>query len=335
MITLALLAAGAIAATPAAHPGASSGASAAAASGGAPAYYHPDAVAKDSAVFAHVAESMGPSFEDRQGRISAVGAALGDLELGVGLLGAAAPPALTDWSLSTRRRVVGETLRLQKHVDLLQDDYARVFGAAVDRALPVVGKAYTVTVCGASGVIAMMGHTTCTGTDLNGPLAAAIDADAGLKKELADIASVEWPSFDVPTAVEPVVALTGTTRWVSGGAVARALIGPRVTARQGTLESALDALLPDEPTKDDLAKAQALKDAYLVSLGKDGDALRTAITASLTRGEKKGGPAAVAWCANPVELGGCAGEDATRDVLTALQADKKLLKEIAGLATAP
>ncbi|MDP2312560.1 MAG: hypothetical protein Q8P41_06610 [Pseudomonadota bacterium] len=295
------------------------------------AHYHPNDVAKKSTVFAKVAEDMGPAFDERQGRIVSLGTVLAELELGVALLGPAAPAEVRAWSEKTRRKVVGETLRLQRHVDLLQEDYGRVFGAAVSRALPVVGKGFDVKECGATGVLAMMGKKDCPGTDLNPKLAAAIDADAALGKELADIASVEWPTFEAPSAAQPVVALTGTTRWVSGGALAEKLIGGRVKLRQDALESQLDRSLPDEPTQEDLAKAQKLKDDYLLALGADGDVLRKALTEALARAEKKGGPAQVGWCANPPALGGCAGDDVTAAVLETVQADKKFAKGIAEL----
>ncbi len=296
-----------------------------------PAHYHPNDVAKKSVVFAKVADTMGPAFDDRQGRIVALGSVLAELELGVALLGTTAPAEVRAWSDKTRRKVVGETMRLQRHVDLLQDDYARVFGAAVSRALPGIGKGFDVKECGATGVLAMMGKKDCPGADLNPKLAAALDVDGALARELADIASVEWPSFEAPTSPQAVVSLTGTTRWVSGGKLAEALIGPHVKARQDALESQIDRMMPDEPTDADVAKAQALKDAYLVALGKDGEVLRAALVGALGRAEKKGGPAQVGWCANPVALGGCPGEDVTAAVLERLEGDKKFGKEIGGL----
>ncbi len=299
---------------------------------GEPAHYHPDDVAKASKAFGTVAASMGPAFEDRQSRIVRLGVALTELELGVGLLGADAPTELVSWSLTTRKKVVGETLRLQRHVDLLQEDYGRVFGAAVERALPTVGRGFELRACGATGVLAMIGKKDCAGMDLNPKFASSIDADATLARELADIASVEWPSFEAPKAAEPTVALTGNTRWVSGGVAAQALLGARVATLQEDLERKLDQLLPDAPTKDDLVRAQAEKTSYLATLGADGLVLRTAILSALTRAAKKGGPAEVAWCANPVALGGCPGEDATKQVLDLLGADKKFLKEIARIS---
>lgn len=297
----------------------------------APAHYHPDDVAKASKLFGTVAESMGPAFEAKQGHLASVGQALAELELGVALLGKAAPAELKQWSDTSRRKVLGERLRLQRHVDLLQDDYGKVFGAALERALPTVSKGFDVKECGASGVLAMMGRKDCKGEDLNPKLAAAIDQDATLKQELASIAAVEWPSFEAPKAAQPVVALTGTTRWVSGGDVAEALIGARLKDKREALEAELERLLPEEPTEADINAAQAKKDAYLAALGKDGDTLRAALTAALGRAEKKGGPAQVGWCANPAELGGCPGDEVTAKVLETVSKDKKFAKDIAGL----
>ncbi|MFN7147723.1 MAG: hypothetical protein ACK4YP_28395, partial [Myxococcota bacterium] len=245
--------------------------------------------------------------------------------------GASAPAEVKQWSDATRRTILGHTSRLQRHADLLQTDYSDVFGQALKRAIDGVGGAYELRQCGATGVLAMMGRKDCPGEDLNARLAGAIDQDATLKKALADIASVEWPTVEVPRGAQPVAPLTGTTRWIAGGDVAEKLIGARLTDKREALEAELERMLPEEPSNDDVKAAQAKKDAYLAALGKDGEVLRAALTAALGRAEKKGGPAQVGWCANPVELGGCPGDDVTARVLETLAKDKKFAKDIAGL----
>jgi hypothetical protein len=297
-----------------------------------PAHYHPDDVAKGSKRFAEAAEAMGPAFEAKSSKISALATAMDELELGVALLGAAAPGDLRAWADATRRKVVGESLRVQRHVDLLQEDYGRVFGAALDRALPVVGKGYDLKVCGATGMAAMVSsRKSCAGLDLNPRLAAALDADTVLVKELASIASVEWPDFTPPQGAQPVVALTGTTRWIAGGVVARKLMGARIEAGEDSLEAELERVMPDEATEASVKEAQAIKAKWVAQLGADGELLRGAITAALGRAAKKGAPAEVGWCANPVSLGGCPGEDVTQVVLDLLAADKRFAKDIRGL----
>lgn len=300
-----------------------------------PAYYHPDDVSKKSAAFSAVADSMGPAFEERDGKARAAGAAVASLELGVALLGDAAPASLVKWTESTRRTVNGQFLRLQKHVDLLQEDYSRVFMAALDRAKPAVLVGYDAKECAASGIIAMMGRTTCEGQDLNAGFAAIIDRDAVLAKDLADIAGVEWPSVDAPSAPQEAVALTGTARWVDGGALAQAVIPLVIEARRDKLEGQLDAVLEDGNTAEAVAKAKTLRAAWQASLADDGARLRGVVVPTLERLAKKGGPAEVAWCANPVALGGCPGENATKQVIAALREDKKFGKEIAAKVPVP
>jgi hypothetical protein len=177
----------------------------------------------------------------------------------------------------------------------------------------------------------MMGKTNCKGTNLNPKLAAALDADVALQKELASIASVEWPAFETPSQPQAVVALTGTARQVQGGALAQAFMAAHVKARQDDLDAKLEKLAPDELGAADLDKALALKQAYLDGLGADGEVFRAAVTAALGRAAKKGGPAEVGWCANPAALGGCPGDDVTKAVEELLGADKKFAKDIAGL----
>ncbi|MFZ5478795.1 MAG: hypothetical protein ACOZNI_18630 [Myxococcota bacterium] len=293
------------------------------------AYYHPGDVAKKSARFAAVSEKMAPAYEDVQGAVARADAALLDLEYGVALLGDAAPAALATWAADTRKQVKGEMARVQKHADLLGEDYDRVFTAAMERALPAATKGYDVKECGATGVAAMMGRTTCQGKDLNGAIAAAMDQDAALQKELDDIARVEWPTVTLPKKAQGPVALTGTARWVDGGALARQL--PGLERLRKASQEEIGAALEDDEDPKRVEKAQKLHAAWLAALGEQGATLRAAAKASLERGAKKGGPAEVGWCGNPRALGGCEGEDATKAVIEALKADKKFWKDVGAL----
>lgn len=293
-----------------------------------PAYYHPDTIAKKSVVFAKSSDGIVPAFEERDKAADRAGALVHDLEIGVVMLGDTAPAPLVAWLASTRRQVGGDTVRLQKHVDLLGEDYSAVFTAAMDRALPSVGKGYEVVECGAAGVMAMMGHSDCKGTDLSAALAAAMDADAVLVKELADIAAVPWPTLDVPSAVQEPVALTGSTRWVSARAIYGTYAAQVIKARTDALDAEVGPLL-EEGTAEAIAKAKGFRETWQSQLSGDGARLRELVVAALQRAEKKGGPAQVAWCPNPIALGGCTGEDATEVVIKMLAADKKFAKDVA------
>lgn len=286
------------------------------------AYYHPDDVAVKSAVFTGLSEKLVPAYDDLESRIAQVGAALGELERGVALLGDAAPAELVDWSKTTRRTMTGRYLQVRKHMSLLQEDYGRVFMAALERALPAVGASYDLTECTQN----IMSRTKCVGVNLNAPLAAKLDADTTLISEIADIQSVPWPELVMESNAWTPVALTGTTRYVSVTQLAGALMPSALDARLITLEENLaslgDAL--DEGDKDALAKAEAFKAAYLAGLAADGAVLRAAVQASVTRS----GLGDVGLCANPALFGGCTGEDASKAVLAQVTTDKKLQKEL-------
>lgn len=293
-----------------------------------PAFYHPDDIAKASAVFGKVAERTGPAFEQRQQTVNRASAALSDLETGTLLLGDDAPEQVRAWSDDTRRQVTGQVMRLQRHVDLLQDDYAKVFADALGRAKATVGKGYDVKECGKGSVVQLRNRATCAGADLNIPLAKAMDADPLLKSELDAIAAVEWPSVTLPTSTMPVVELSGTARWVDGAALARMAAGPWLEARAGALERKLDPLLADGSTPEAVEKAKAARAEWEKEMGADGKRFRALVAEALGRLEKKGVVKDVGWCANPPALGGCAGEDATVRVLSALTDDKKFQKAV-------
>lgn len=295
------------------------------------AYYHPDSVAEKSTLFAESAKQSGDAFDKAQQGVGRLGAALEDLETGVGFLGSDIPADFKSWAESTRKEGLGQFLVVQRFVDGIQDDYSGAFEAALKRALPTVAGSGGVAVCKASGPHLGPGgggaSRACEGQDLNAALARAIDADTTLKAKLDEIMSRTWPTVAIHPAPQPVVALTGTTRWVSAAALSEAFLKERTQTRKEALDDALAGLEEriDAQDADAIAEAGRLKTAYLEGLGQDGAALRGAATEALARAAKKGaGPADVGVCANPVALGGCPGEDATEATLSALRADKKL-----------
>lgn len=303
-------------------------------------YYHPDDVAAKSRRFAEAASSVGPAWEMAQSAASRTGKALTDLDLGVALLGEAAPAGVADRAKATRKASTAQFLSLQRHVDLIQEDYGQSFQAAMDRALRKVDKGGALVVCTQGGGLAGRfgpggpGAASCAGDDMNGALASAIDADPELARALADIASVPWPALDLPSLTEAALPLTGDGAWIQAAPVARALIGELLITRQEQLE---DALAPLEEglevsDADAIARAASLRADWERALAKDGAALRVELIAALARAEKrKTVPSGIGFCANPPALGGCVGSDVTDAVLPALLADAKLTKALARL----
>jgi len=293
---------------------------------GAPAFYHPDDIAAKSAQFAAASDLVGPKFEAGEKQVSQLTKAVGRLELGTALLGAGATPELGAWTSTTRRQLTGQYLRLQKHVELIQGDFSNVFGAALDRALPGITAGKDAVECVASGVAAMMHRTDCVGEDLNVALAAALDKDPKLQADLRDIAAVEWPTITLTPAAQPVVAVTGTDRYVSLWALGEKFAGTRVTERETTLDAALEDLAEGLDANDPkaIASAEAARASWAAGIGADGDALRAAAEATIAK--QKTAPGSWGWCANPKILGGCTGEDVTKEIVELLAADKKFAK---------
>lgn len=293
---------------------------------GAPAFYHPDDIAAKSAQFAAASDLVGPKFEAGERQVGQLTKAVGRLELGTALLGARAAPDLQAWTTTTRRQLTGQYLRLQRHVELIQGDFSNVFVAALDRALPGITAGKDAVECVASGVAAMMHRTDCVGEDLNGALAAALDKDTKLQADLKDIASVEWPTVTLEPATQPVVAVTGVERYVSLWALGEKFAGARVSERETTLDAALEELAEGLDANDPkaIASAEAARATWAAGTGADGDALMAAAEAAMAK--QKAAPAAWGWCANPKLLGGCSGEDVTKEVVELLAADKKFAK---------
>lgn len=302
---------------------------------GTPAFYHPDDIAAASKRFTEASEAIQPRFERGQDLVARTTAGLADLEVAVALLGPDAPAGLASWAQLTRRQVTGQYLRLNKHAELIQEDFSKVFLDALGRAMPKVSAGKDVVECKATGVEAMMHRTSCKGEDLNGPLAAAIDADGQLGRDIASILSVDWPTIAVEPAPQPVVPVTGSAAWVDLGRLARTFVPERLAARLDAFERELEPLEEGLAAKDPAAieAAGKKKQAYTEALAGDGTLLRAAFAEAA--GRVKGMPPQLGLCASPAVLGGCVGTDVTDAVIAALKADKKFQKAVAPVAAAP
>lgn len=277
-----------------------------------------------SALFGKAQARDAKGYDAVQASLAAARKAVGDLELGTALL--AADPARAAYLEKLDRSLSGQFLRVQKHVDLLGADYSRVFGAAVERALPTVAPGQTVVQCTQiSQVEAMLGKgPRCPGTDISAKVAAAIDADLALQSQIGSILSVDWPGISVQGEVQAAVPLTGAERSVSVAAVARALRGDELRELDDQREAALEQLSEALNGSDRAAKEAAVKEGEAIaarwraSVGELGKKLWPEVKKKLEKAAKKGGPAAVALCANPAALQGCGVPDVTDDVVERL-----------------
>ncbi|MCB9777937.1 MAG: hypothetical protein H6742_05190 [Alphaproteobacteria bacterium] len=297
------------------------------------AWYSADTVAEQSVAFGQVTTSVGPAWDAATKELRILGRAAEELEIGVAMGGDRVPADLSEWALGVRRRINAAGLQAQKHVDLLGEDYDRVFRAAVDRAAAAHGGATECEAPPRKGP-AVPGMAppkpACPGTDVSAAIARDIDADAVLAAELAEIAGVPWPRAEVEPRSAAVIPVAGSARWVQLAPLARALWSDRLDARTDDLDRGLARLAPDGDLSDPavLAQATELRRGYEAALAKDGERLLTALQGALGKGALKD-LGDVGVCVNPPEFGGCAGEDVTDRALPLLKADRKLAKALA------
>ncbi len=291
-----------------------------------PAHYHPDRVAQSSALFARYAEGLGPSFEAAQRGLTDLSRSLEDLERAVLLLGDRGGDGLSAWASSQRRTLTHQYLQTQAHISLLEEDSAAIFMAALEAALAAHGDREIVECAGPSSVMSLLGpggrqkSASCEGESLNAALAAHIDDNRALAADVDEILALPWPELGLEPAEQQAVELTGTDGYVQLAALANALFDPELDKMADNLEGMLrpfeDAIADGDAAA--LAEAEAVRERYELALAEAGSRILDASAKALKKGPEIG------VCANPEELGGCAGEDRTDEILPVLSANKKV-----------
>ncbi|MDP6935225.1 MAG: hypothetical protein QGG40_20060, partial [Myxococcota bacterium] len=203
-------------------------------------WYDPNSVARHSKLFTQAAEQLGPLFEETQGEFNQLSLAVGELELGVTLSGQFAPESVIEWSSFNRRTLTWQFLQIQKHVDLLQDDYARIFGNTLERTL--AGEDWAgLKECSSKGIQALMGRSSCDGLGVDGSeaLARLLDSNANLAHEIDEINAVPWPAVGLSAAPQQAGILTGSDNWFLASTLGNALLSDRIEIEGALLEEAL------------------------------------------------------------------------------------------------
>lgn len=286
-----------------------------------------ESISARSELFGKAQARDAQAYELAQTQLAKARRAVGDLELADALL----PPdaARARYLSELDRSLSGQFLRLQRHTDLLGEDYARSFGAAVQRGVTLVADGRTVVECTqVSAVERAMGKgPRCPGTDISAKVAATIDKDLVLAAEVTSLLSVDWPSIAVSGAAQPLVPLLGTARSVSVASVARALRKDELRdlndAREAAMEQISEELSsPDRATKEAaIKKGEDITAAWRMGVATLGAKIVPELKKKLEKGKRKGAPVDVALCVNPEALGGCGVPDATAEAIAVLAED--------------
>ncbi len=298
--------------------------------------WHPSDIAGLSNQFNRLSARQADVFEARNRTAAALSVALRDYRTALDTLGARAPAAERERLLGLEEAYNVQFLTLQAYADGAVQDTEDVFLAALERATKAAG--ISEPPCeksrprGGRHLPGMPVHLEpnpdCVGEDANPGLAARIDADAVLTAFVDAALVVEWPALGL-SDVEPVKPIGEGTRTISVIAVLRAVVAKALTAVDkaddlARSQAGLDlATLEEAAAMLDTAKAITARTA--AARAALADPLLREVDKVFARWEKAGEPKTV-WCANPVLLGGCTGEDDSSALLPRLLGDKKVAK---------
>jgi hypothetical protein len=295
-----------------------------------PAHWTSDAVSAKSAQFARAQSRDAEAYAKAEDALDVAKRDVAALDAGVALLGS--PPELASYALAVRKRLAGEFLRLQRHSDLLTEDYERTFRSAISRALPSVSAGFALAECTPSaapgprvgslgmGAFARPLGSGCPGTDLSPAVARAIDADPQLKADVGSMLAVEWPRLDLPGSAQAVVPLGGTETGIQVVTLVRALAGDAMTEATDSYEAEVEQLsdgLDDDDAvvkKNAIAEAQAARGRWEAAMAAVGKKVIDRAKGKLA----KGAFARAGLCANPARLGGCGVKDVTEGAVALL-----------------
>jgi len=300
-------------------------------------FYHPDDVAASSKRFAEAQSQLLAPLEERQGAARTLSAALRHYREGLDLLGDRAPAEQIRRVQELETAYLRQFDNLQDFADTLVGDFDAAFTGAMERALAAHEGA---TACRAKVAVGpkvpgmagrVQDNPECQGENLNAQVAAAIDADAELATALPGIVGRSWPNLGLePQAMD---AIGNGQRFVQ----VRQLM---VAAASDQLR-AIDRADDEARVRIDASLEDGADAAELKSLEADGQQIaavtrskRAALAApvleaseaALAKWAKTDG--ATAWCAQPQPLGGCLGDDVSRELIDRLLADKKVSKAL-------
>ena len=153
------------------------------------AYYHPQQIAEQSQVFVTASETSAPKFQESQTIFARFSNGLEELEVGVLVTASRLDDSIKAHAEEMRREIMASYLQTSAHVELLQTDYMTVL-LPLERALATDLGTDNIVECGATGIAALTGRSSCQETDLNGKLASIIDQDVELKTAIEEINGV-------------------------------------------------------------------------------------------------------------------------------------------------
>jgi hypothetical protein len=301
-------------------------------------HWHPDDLAPRSTVFRSSSEKLQEPFGARSSTLEQLATALREYREGLDLLGASASAAERERLDQLEKAFERQRVTLQTFADELVADYDEAFMAAVKRALATHGGEIEECPDQVADGPSIPGlpsrarkNPDCHGPDLNVSLATTVDSDSELTASLSEILSRPWPAVALERA--PQATVGGTDRWmlvrdlfVAGAREELKAIDQEDDQARMRIEAAIEGGASTEELKKLEPEVQRIEAETAARRA----ALAGPVLAVVdTRIAKKwAGEASTGWCAQPVLLGGCAGKDATKELVSRLLDDPKVDKAL-------
>lgn len=302
-------------------------------------HWHPDDLAPRSTVFRDTSLRLQEPFTDRSNDTERLAVALRQYREALDLLGTRAPEVERERLEALEKTFGRERAALDAFANTIITDYDLVYMAAVQRALAAHGG--EIEECEDQQPVgpAMPGmpsrtqkNPDCHGPELNGSLAQSVDSDPELKAALDEILSRPWPTITI--AVQQAAPVGGGDRYllvrdlfVAGAKATLKAIDQEDDDARMKIEAAIEGGASVEELKrlePEAAKIEAQTAEKRATLA---DNVLT--TASARIAKRWVGEAGTGWCANPVLLGGCTGQNATSELVSRLLDDRKVAKALA------
>lgn len=296
-------------------------------------FYHPRDVAQASVAYQTASERSAAVASDAQREIRSLSTALAAFEEALDLLGEAAPAEQRSRARELEQKYNRGFAVVQGFADDLVADFDGAFVSALDRALAAHAPAER---CERDLPVGpklpgmaqrRQANAACAGSDLNGALAAMMDADPVLQAELESMLGRSWPSIGLTS--KPVAAVGGS-RTVQVADFYRAAMPDTLRAIRLADEDArlsFDVAIEGGASKEELADmVEAAKAVDAMTAGKRWAVAGPVHERAQAMFDKRAPDAG--WCAQPTVLGGCTGSDDSKALVTLLLADKKVLKAL-------
>ncbi|MEC7987332.1 MAG: hypothetical protein VX278_19330, partial [Myxococcota bacterium] len=280
-------------------------------------YYSFDNIAKNSELFKKAAEISGGRFDDMQSELNKANTALKDLEIGTALLN---QKELIKWESYCQNEIQRQFASIQNHSQTLQSEFSSHFKESAMAALKSFPNA---KVC-KKNPNPYLSSKPCEGNDVSKEIAKKMDADQKLVAAIQALQDRDWPTLTIPQTEIPMVEFQGSKYKIQIDVLSY-ILKENVKKHKMTYESQysqIASVIDTDPNARE--KATLFYDDYKQNMKNERQTLEKAIKAFLKKARRKDKRFLdIGFCGNPVDLGGCPGEDLTQETLDWLLEHKK------------